>query len=133
MTSETHKVVRPATSLPWYIDVEGSAGGAPIIVGRSSWRFERDGVTGRNRAVAKVLYEWGSEDPEVNQNARYIVHACNMYEEMYKVLKTIDNFWKRGKCFPASLSPYALLSEETDEEIVRAVYKIVKKMEELQK
>jgi len=44
--------------------------GAPLIIARSNW-------LNRNREIAQVRYEFGSEDPEVHPNASLIVAAVN--------------------------------------------------------
>jgi len=57
----------------WSIDEEQTMGGAPIICASESY-------LGRSRRVAKVLFEGGSEDPEVHANARLLVIAPLLFE-----------------------------------------------------
>jgi len=68
------------TKLPWRIDRMATDGGAPIIVADECWLH-------RTRTIAKVLYEYGSEDPEVLSNAAFIVKACNCHDELLEALK----------------------------------------------
>lgn len=60
---------------PWRNDpAKGSAvGAAPVIVADTCWR-------GTTREIAKVLFHGGSEDPEVQANARRIVACVNACE-----------------------------------------------------
>ena len=78
--------MKSGTELPWRIDRYKTAGGAPIIVGISSWHKCQE------REVAKVLYAWGSEDPEVEPNAAYIVHACNAHPKLVDALNRIIHY-----------------------------------------
>ena len=57
----------------WYIDKKLTDNGAPIIVSDTCWRNEK-------RQIAKVLYHSGSEDPEVDDNARLIAAASDLLE-----------------------------------------------------
>jgi len=59
----------------WYIDKELTDKGAPIIVSDTCW-------TGRKRQIAKVLYHIGSEDPEVQANARRICQCVNSHDAL---------------------------------------------------
>ncbi len=73
---------------PWGINPQ-SIGGAPEITAPTSWI----GV----RRIAKVLYEGGSEDPEVHANAQLIKAAPDLLEAClfaFKVLSdmTTDEF-----------------------------------------
>ncbi|MBE3087783.1 MAG: hypothetical protein IMZ71_01505 [Chloroflexi bacterium] len=64
------------TPEPWIDDPEkGSAyGAAPVIVANLCWRGDK------KREIAKVLFDAGSEDPEVHANARRIVACVNACE-----------------------------------------------------
>ena len=73
----------PHTPGPWIIDKLLSDKGAPIITAKSSWLK-------RSRAIAKVLYEGGSEDPEVYPNALLIAAA----PEILKALKNMVREWE---------------------------------------
>jgi hypothetical protein len=64
---------------PWWHDVERSMGGAPIIAAK---RGDRPRV----REVAKVLFDNGSDDPEVRANARLIAAAPDLLEALTELL-----------------------------------------------
>lgn len=64
----------------WKIDKELTAGGAPIIVSNTCWQ-------NRKREIAKVLYAFGSEDPEVQANADRIVNCVNSHDDLLKACK----------------------------------------------
>ena len=61
------------TPLPWKLDL---GLGAPEIVGNS-------------RRIARVLYDPGSEDNEVDYNARFIVRACNSHADLLEALEIV--------------------------------------------
>lgn len=63
------------TPRPWGIDALETAGGAPVIVAKTCWR-------NKPRRIAKVLYEFGSEDPEVAANAEHIVACVNSHDDL---------------------------------------------------
>jgi len=52
---------------------------------RGPWKIEgtpgyaAPEITGDGRRIAKVLYDYGSEDPEVDANARLIAAAPDLY------------------------------------------------------
>ena len=69
-----------ATPLPWTVDLKEH--GAPIIRAKTCW-------LGRSREVAKVLYTYGSEDPEVRENARLIVQAVNSHAALIEALQAV--------------------------------------------
>jgi len=59
---------------PWKVDKVTRYIGAPEIVSD-------------RRRIAKVLYHGGSEDHEVDDNAAYIVQACNAYPALLEALR----------------------------------------------
>ena len=76
------------TPTPWNID--NTDYGAPLIRAKTCW------MKG-SRDVAKVLYHYGSEDPEVDQNAAFIVRACNAHEELVEALRGMLEWARRVK------------------------------------
>lgn len=62
------------TPTPWRLEQTAHTT-APVIVGTSPF-------TGGERRIARVLYEVGSEDPEVWDNARKIVAAVNSHDDL---------------------------------------------------
>lgn len=68
---------------PWQHDRERSMGGAPIIVGK---RGDRN----RMREVAKVLFDNGSDDPEVRANARLIAAAPDLLGALKAAGEALD-------------------------------------------
>jgi hypothetical protein len=69
------------TPTPWKIDRLLTANAAPVIVAETCWRNQA-------RTVAKALYHSGSEDPEVQANAKFIVRACNCHDELLDIALT---------------------------------------------
>lgn len=67
----------------WKIDKVATAGGAPIIVSDKCW-------LGGKRKIAKVLYHYGSEDPEVSPNAKFICLAVNYHDRLVEALNAIS-------------------------------------------
>jgi len=73
----------------WRIDKELTDNGAPVIVSNTCW-------LNRKREIAKALYAFGSEDPEVQDNARLIAaapkldNACN---EVIDILEDAQGEW----------------------------------------
>ena len=77
------------TQTPWKLDL---GLGAPEIVGNG-------------RRIARVLYEGGSEDNEVEVNAQFIVRACNSHEELVDALTNLlahpEDKWFEHEAFKA--------------------------------
>ena len=67
------------TPRPWKVKKFSNA--APVIVG--------EGWMGARR-IAKVLYEGGSEDPEVHANAVLIAAAPDMLEALKAIIAACD-------------------------------------------
>ena len=59
---------------PWRINTRLSRNGAPVI-------------SGDGRDIAKALYHMGSEDPEVDANARLIASAPELLEALECLMK----------------------------------------------
>lgn len=70
------------TPTPYRIDRVLTENGAPIITSDTRWGE-------RPRVIAKVMYHGGSEDPEVEANAEFIVRACNVYDRMLKLCRDL--------------------------------------------
>ena len=75
MTKKQTEKTQSHTPGPWCIDDYKTAGGAPVICSNDCWRKTK-------RRVAKALYEFGSEDPEVAHNARLIAAAPELLEAL---------------------------------------------------
>lgn len=69
---------------PWRHDRALSDGGAPMIVADQGWM----GVLPRR--IAKVLYEGGSEDPQVHANARLIEAAPDLYAALSDLVEPCE-------------------------------------------
>ena len=84
----TAKQAKPATPLPWIVATrEGMAAqqyGACIY----SEHFNRPGVVDGRGSVAEVRGPGTVES--ANQNAAYIVHACNAYPELVATLRKAE-------------------------------------------
>jgi len=84
------------TPVPWGINELRTAKGAPIIMSATSWLK-------RPREVCKVLYDGGSEDPEVRANAALIVRAVNSHEALTTATEQVLRWIDTG-CDPSSQS-----------------------------
>jgi len=71
---DIRRITMTHTPLPWKIDKVTQYIGAPEIIAD-------------RRRIAKVLYHGGSEDREVDDNAAYIVQACNAYPALLEACK----------------------------------------------
>lgn len=89
------------TPTPWWTLPTPTPGAAPEIMG-AGWRG--------GRRIAKVLYDRGSEDPEVHDNAAFIVTACNAHDDLLAACKALplDAFPERmGDCDAADFKDHA--------------------------
>ena len=68
---------------PWRINTRLSRNGAPVI-------------SGDGRDIAKALYHMGSEDPEVDANARLIAAAPELLAALETALAWLNTFDANG-------------------------------------
>ena len=92
LADELERLLDGTTDAPWKWDKLRSGGGAPVIVG-PHW-----GGRQSERVVCKVLFDPGSEDPQVHQNARLIVALRNLVPQIIAALRlTPDNGGVKSK------------------------------------
>ena len=72
---------------PWKIDKVLTMNAAPIITAETCWRNQ-------SRVVAKAMYHSGSEDPEVQANAKLIAATPDLLEALREALDFIERFGK---------------------------------------
>lgn len=76
---------------PWRL--ERSVTGNYTIVADKCWLDDRFGP-GHSRAVAETRMHFGSEDPEVDGNAHFIVHAVNCHDELVALVEELTANWQ---------------------------------------
>lgn len=97
---------------PWRHDRALSDGGAPMITADRGWM-------GLPRRIAKVLYEGGSEDPEVMANARLIESATDLYAALSALVEPCE-------CYGREMGKHGRLCDQARAALAKARGEAVK-------